>query len=215
MKDSTDITVILDRSGSMASVADDTIGGFNTFLAEQQRTPGEALFSLVQFDHEYQPVYAGKQLAEVVPLTPETFVPRGNTALLDAIGRTLVSTGERLAALAEADRPSKVMVVIITDGHENASRDWTKERVLALISQQQSKYSWEFVFLGANQDAIDTGASIGIAAGSSLSYAADGQGARDAFESTSSKLRGYRSSASAPAPAFTPTDRAKQQRSRS
>lgn len=118
MSAATDVTVILDRSGSMESIATDVIGSFNVFLATQQRLPGECRLSLVQFDDEYEVVYAGVPIGEAPRMTDRTFVPRGMTALLDAIGRTIDATGRRLAALPEAERPGTVLVAIITDGLE-------------------------------------------------------------------------------------------------
>jgi Mg-chelatase subunit ChlD len=208
--DLTDITIILDRSGSMQTVRTDTIGGYNAFIAAQAALPGEARISLVQFDHEYAVVYAGVECAQVAPLTTDTFSPRGNTALLDAIGRTIHDTGNRFNALHEDERPGKVVVVIITDGEENASSKFTREQVLALITQQRERYQWEFVFLGANQDAIIAGAALGVPARSSLSYAADAQGTSDVFGSAAGYVGNLRSVGKA---SFSAADRDKQQRS--
>ena len=183
--DFTDITVVLDRSGSMAAVADDTIGGFNQFLLDQKRAPGDGVLTLVQFDNEYEFVHIAKPLAEVPPLSPATFIPRGSTALLDAIGRAIGQTHERLAKMDESQRPGTVIFVILTDGHENSSREATVETVFARITEQQEKRGWKFIFLGANQDAIKSAARLGIGAGSSLTYAHTGGGSRRAFASTS------------------------------
>lgn len=186
------IAVVLDRSGSMDEVQDDTIGGFNRFLDEQKKGPGEATFTLVQFDHEYQIVTNFALIACVPPLTRQTFVPRGNTALLNAIGRTIRETGYRLAAMPESDRPSKVLFVIVTDGHENASHEernpayrFTKSQINEMISLQRKEYSWEFVFLGANQNAIEEGASIGIPYHTSMTYANNVAGTAHAYASVS------------------------------
>jgi hypothetical protein len=174
-KNFTDITIVLDRSGSMEAVADDTIGGFNRFLLDQKQAPGDGVFTLVQFDHEYEFVHRAAPLAGVQPLTRKTFVPRGHTALLDAIGRTLNDTFERLSKTDESQLPDSVIFVILTDGHENASREFSRETVFRQISQRREQ-GWNFVFLGANQDAIESGAGLGINAGSSLSYAANARG---------------------------------------
>jgi hypothetical protein len=187
--DFTDITIILDRSGSMASVAHDTIGGFNRFVEDQKGGHGEAALTLVQFDNQYEVVYAGTPIADVPVMTGETFVPRGSTALLDAIGRTIDDTGRRLASLPEAQRPETVIIVIITDGYENASRRYTSHRVGEMIAHQSDIYSWQFVFLGANQDAIATAASMGVDAGSALTYAATPIGTENAFAAVSSRTR--------------------------
>ena len=208
--DLTDITIILDRSGSMLSVREATIAGYNTFLQAQAKLPGSAVVSLVQFDDRYEVVYEGVPCGDTKPLTEARFVPRGNTALLDAIGRTINEIGARLSARAERDRPGKVIVVILTDGMENASHEFTREQVHALIDHQREHYSWDFVFLGANQDAIATGASIGVPSKSSLSYAADKQGTSEVMASASAYVGTMRSGGQA---SFTAADRAKQARS--
>ena len=164
----TDITMVLDRSGSMQSIKDDTIGGFDAFISEQGRLPGRCTVSLVQFDNVYEEVYTGRDLADVPGLT---LVPRGSTAMLDAIGRAVNATGARLAALAEDQRPGTVIVGIMTDGLENASREFTYPMVKALIEQQEQVYGWTFMYMGANQDAIEVGASLGVARDRSLTYA--------------------------------------------
>ena len=181
MKDETDITVVLDRSGSMASVRDDTIGGFNSFLEEQKAVPGSACVSLVQFDDQYEVVYECRDVQDAPDLSPRTFVPRGSTALLDAIGRTLNATGARLAALPEAARPGKVLLVVMTDGLENASHEFGAGQVFDMITHQRDKYQWEIVFIGANQDAVLTGASYGLPASNALDYAATPAGTRHAL----------------------------------
>jgi uncharacterized protein YegL len=191
--DYADITMVLDRSGSMSIVRDDTIGGFNAFLKEQQSASGECRLTLVQFDNEYEFVHQGKPVAEVPPLNTTTFVPRGSTALLDAIGRAVNETGARLSAMAEHERPGKVVFVIITDGQENSSREFTRDKVNGMIAHQRESYQWEFVFLGANQDAIQTGASLGVHAANAMTYAQNTAGVLRAFESTSRNLTSLRS----------------------
>jgi hypothetical protein len=183
--DLSDITIVLDRSGSMSSVAADTIGGFNRFVADQKAAPGEARLTLVQFDNIYEPVHRGVPIREVPDLTGETFVPRGGTALLDAIGRAIGETGSRLGAMAESDRPGKVFFVVLTDGEENSSREFTRDRINEMIARQRDVYSWQFVFLGANQDAISAAASIGIPTANSMTYAHNAVGTADAFAALS------------------------------
>jgi hypothetical protein len=163
----TDLTMVLDRSGSMQSIKDDTIGGFDAFLSEQRRLPGRCAVSLVQFDNEYEEVYTGRDITAVPGLT---LVPRGSTAMLDAIGRAVNATGARLAALPEDQRPGTVVVGIMTDGLENASREFTYPIVKALIEQQEQVYGWTFMYMGANQDAIEVGASLGVARERALTY---------------------------------------------
>lgn len=184
-QDLTDITIVLDRSGSMQSVASDTIGGFNKYLADQQAAPGEASMTLVQFDHEYEFVHKAKGIKDIPPLTSETFVPRGNTALLDAIGRTIIDTGARLGQIDEAKRPGVVIFVIITDGMENASREFTRDKVFEQIKHQTENYKWNFIFLGANQDAIAVGASYGVSGAASMTYASNPRGTKAAFAALS------------------------------
>lgn len=191
MKNQTDITIILDRSGSMLSICKDTIGGFNSFLAEQRKLPGEARVSLVQFDDQYEVVYAGNDIRTAPELTEATFVPRGSTALLDAIGRTVVAMGARFAAMPEADRPDKVIFVIMTDGGENASREYARAKVFEMVKTQRETFSWEFVFIGANQDSIAVGTSLGIA--NNANFTADVQGTTDAFANISRGVGSYRS----------------------
>jgi hypothetical protein len=164
----TDITMVLDRSGSMQSIKDDTIGGFDAFISEQRRLPGRCTVSLVQFDNVYEEVYTGRDLADVPGLT---LVPRGSTAMLDAIGRAVNATGARLAAMPDDRRPGTVIVGIMTDGLENASREFTYPMVKALIEQQEQVYGWTFMYMGSNQDAIEVGASLGVARDRSLTYA--------------------------------------------
>jgi hypothetical protein len=163
----THIAFLLDRSGSMQSIKDDTEGGFNAFIQDQRQQGGECRVTLAQFDNEYEEVYRDLPLAEVPALR---LVPRGSTALLDSIGRLVTSTGERLAAVPEDERPGIVIVGIMTDGHENASREWTHPAVKALIEQQTKTYGWQFLYLGADQDAIEVGSSIGVAAANSMTY---------------------------------------------
>lgn len=191
-KDFTDITVVLDRSGSMAFIADDTIGGFNAFIDEQKKTPGRAALTLVQFDHEYDFVHKAVAVGEVPHLTSQTFIPRGYTALLDAIGRAIVETGERLSGMAEGERPGYVVFAIVTDGQENSSKEYTRDKVLSMISHQRAAYQWDFVFLGANQDAIKVAGGIGIAAGNAMTYAANSQGTPMAFAAASAGMAANR-----------------------
>ena len=173
-----DITLVLDRSGSMASVREDTIGGFNSFLEQQKAVPGSACLSLIQFDDKYEVLYEGRRLQDAPLLSAQTFVPRGSTALLDAVGRTIHSVGVRLAALPERERPGKVLFVVMTDGEENASREFSSGQIFEMITHQREKYQWEVVFIGANQDAIAAGASYGIPQSNVLNFAATPAGTR-------------------------------------
>jgi hypothetical protein len=194
----THIVFVLDRSGSMSSVRDDTIGGCNTFLQSQRELDGECTFTFVQFDNEYEVLHDVVPVGEVPDVTADTFVPRGMTALLDAIGRTVVSTGEMLNQMDEDERPSKVLFAIQTDGKENASSDFSRERINEMIKHQQDQYSWEFVFLGANQDAISEGQRLGIGAGKSLTYASNARGTSAAYDSLAKMSSAYRTTGLAP-----------------
>lgn len=212
MKNKTDITIILDRSGSMESVKTDTIGGFNSFLSEQQKVAGEASLSLVQFDDQYEVVYLDKEINAADKLTDATFQPRGMTALYDAIGRTINSVGQRLGDLAENDRPDKIVFVILTDGFENASKEFSAVKINQMISHQKEKYSWEFIFIGANQDAVLSAKAIGISADAALTYAANAEGTQEAFGSVARNVANYRQSNVAASLNFSDEDRAKQEK---
>lgn len=190
------IAALLDRSGSMRGIAADMCGGFDAFIAREREQPGTTLVTLAQFDDQYEVVYENEPVDAVPALGLK---PRGMTALLDAIGRFITDVGAGLAALPEDDRPGEVTVLVITDGHENASREWTVEAVRELIAQQESQYSWDFVFLGANMDAVDVGAGLGFAADKSLTYDADGNAVRGAWDAVSGYSMRKRSRGGAPA----------------
>ena len=165
----TEMVFVLDRSGSMSGLAADTIGGFNELIEKQKKIEGCAYVTTVLFDHEYEVLHDHVALEEVAPLTDKEYFARGSTALLDAVGRTIDAVGARLAAAPEEERPAHVVFVITTDGMENSSREYTAQRVRGMIEHQQQKYSWQFVFLGANMDAVSEARNLGISA----KYAAD------------------------------------------
>lgn len=201
----TSINVIVDASGSMAGLATDTIGNFNTFLKEQKEFPGEAVFTLCTFNTDYRLPHDFVKIASVPDLSSKSYVPQGGTALLDAMGTTIESVGRKLAALPENERPSKVIFLIITDGHENSSKRFTAEQVKAMVKHQKDVYSWEFVFMGANIDAIGTGATLGISAQNSLNYSADSIGTKNLYRSISDNMSTYRGSSSSRADFFNQT----------
>lgn len=161
-KDLTEIICVVDRSGSMDTIRDDAIGGFNAFLSEQKKVDKPCKFTYVQFDDQYEVVHNGVDIKNVPLLTAATFVPRGWTALLDAVGRTVNEVGARLSVTPEHERPGKVLFVILTDGHENSSHEFSRERIKEMITHQREKYQWEFIFLAANQDAFTVGSGLGV-----------------------------------------------------
>lgn len=190
--DLTDITVVLDRSGSMQSCKADAEGGLNHFIEEQKSQPDEAVFTLVQFDTEYEFVHRAIPIKNVPSFKLE---PRGSTALLDAVGRAINETGRRLAAMPEEQRPGLVVFVILTDGEENSSREFTKAQILEMITHQTNVYSWQFVFLASNQDAFAEAGAIGIARGTTAGHAPHMVGA--ALRMTAGKVARARACASA------------------
>jgi len=203
-QDFTSINVIIDQSGSMGYLTTDTIGSFNGFVTEQKLVPGDAAFTLCTFNESARLVHDFVKLAAVPALDSKTYRPSGGTALLDAMGTTINSVGAKLAALPEEERPSKVIFLIITDGQENSSRNFTKEQVKSMVEHQRDVYSWEFVFMGANIDAIDEGTSLGIAAQNTMNYAPSAAGTRSLYKSVSSSMTGYRSGNSSKASYFDP-----------
>ena len=165
-----EIIVVLDRSGSMSTVRNDTIGGFNTFVNDQKfQAKGDVKLTLVQFDDQYEVNYNGRQIQEVPSLTEATYIPRGMTALLDAVGKTINTVGDRLAKTPEAERPYLVIFVTITDGHENSSKEFKLDQIKGMIEHQTTKYNWQFVFLGADQNAFQA-ASMGFTASNTYNY---------------------------------------------
>lgn len=176
-----EIVAIVDRSGSMQSIATDAIGGFNKFLDDQKKQPGEATLTLCLFDHEHLYPYNNQPLPFVAPLTSTTYQPRGNTALYDAIGRTL----SQLLARS----PERAIVVILTDGYENASTEYNQASVKALITQAEAR-GWQVHYLGANQDAFAVGAAMGSVR--NTTYTATGAGVRGAYASASLCTANYR-----------------------
>jgi uncharacterized protein YegL len=181
--DLTDVTLVVDRSGSMATVKDDAEGGINTFIDQQKSAPGEALLTLVQFDTEYEFIHRG---IDVKKAPKYELVPRGSTALLDAVGRAINEVGERLAKMNEPDRPGTVVFVIVTDGHENSSKEFTREQVRGMIEHQQNVYKWQFVFLGADPKSFDEAVAMGMHASNVAEYAQSNT--RAAYAAVGAKL---------------------------
>ena len=185
----TEIAVILDRSGSMQSIAGDAIGGFNAFLAAQRREPGSdtTRLTLVLFDDQYEVAYKSIPLTEVPDLTDRTFLPRGSTALRDAIGRTLSKMTRSFAARPAEQKPGTIILAILTDGEENASREYSAQHIADLL-EAKKELGWQFVFLAANQDALATAAGLRIDAADALNFVSDQAGTASAFRDLSDKV---------------------------
>lgn len=199
MKDLTDIICILDKSGSMSATKNDAIGGFNQFLAEQKALPGKATMTLTVFDTVVDCCFSRKPLEEVELLTEATYSPQGMTALLDAIGVTVQQQKQVIEAKAEADRPEKVIVVIITDGEENSSHEYTRAALAAVIEELQTQHKWEFLYLGANQDAFLEAGKIGIPQASAVAFnSTTGQGVRAGYTGASARVANFRAGTGKP-----------------
>jgi len=168
----TEIILLLDKSGSMGSVLDDTIGGYNQFIKDQKDADGEAKFTLVLFNNFYRTIYDAIDIQEVPELTTDTYKVGSTTALYDTIGYSISNLGNRLAKMEEADRPENIVFVILTDGAENASREMDSDSIFKMITHQTEKYNWDFVFLGANQDAFKESGKLGFSKGSTMTYSA-------------------------------------------
>ena len=184
-KNLTELVFILDRSGSMAGLEEDTIGGFNAMIEKQKAEPGEALVSTVLFDNETVVIHDRVALPQVAPMTRKEYWVRGCTALLDAVGGAIHHIGNVHKYAREEDRPEKTLFVITTDGMENASRRYGYERVREMIQRQKEKYGWEFLFLGANIDAAREAARFGISPDRAANYHADSQGTAVIYEAVS------------------------------
>lgn len=187
----TEIVCVVDKSGSMSSVRNDAVGAFNTFLDEQKKLPGTAKLTLTLFDTDYRIVHDGVDIQKVPNLDDKSYVPGGSTALLDAAGRTIDKVGERLVNTPEAERPEKVIMVILTDGEENSSKEYSREQLMAKINHQRDTYKWEFIFLAANQDAIQAGQGIGIQ--HNINYCSTGAGTRGVVKLMGCAVASYRS----------------------
>jgi len=194
-QDYTHITVILDRTGSMESIRDDTVGGFNTFIKNQKAEPGTATLTLVQFDSQdpYEVIHHFKPIGEIPELTRDTFVPRGSTPLLDALGRGINDLETCLGGIEEEVRPSKVVMVVVTDGQENSSREFHKDQIEKMIKERTEKNGWQFVFLSADLAAIGDAQALGIHADAVLLFAKTNKGSATAWSSLSERTADYRS----------------------
>ena len=191
-KNLTEIVFILDRSGSMSGLEDDTIGGFNSLIRKQQTEEGEALISTVLFDNMTEVIHDRVDIKNIRPLTRNEYYVRGSTALLDAVGKAIHHIGNVHKYAREEDRPEKTLFVITTDGMENASREYTYDRVRRIIERQKEKYGWEFLFLGANIDAAKEAARFGIDRDRAADYHADTLGTAVVYEAMNDAVRNVR-----------------------
>jgi hypothetical protein len=201
------IAFLLDRSGSMQSIKSDVIGGFDAFVAEQRAGDGECLVTLAQFDNEYEVVYHALPLGDVPPLALN---PRNSTALLDSMGKLITDTAAEIDALSDDDKPGSVIIAIMTDGLENASTEWNRPSIKSLVEQQTNKSGWEFLYMGADQDAVEVGKDLGVKAEQAVTYSRGKS--REAMAAMSGNVRGYRHARQvdvhAAMPAFTDVQRA-------
>jgi uncharacterized protein YegL len=189
----TEIVAILDRSGSMANLTKDTIGGYNNFIEEQKKLPGEANVTTVLFDNEYTLLHDRVDIKKVLPITEKEYHPMGSTALLDAVGKTINIIGVKLDAMKEEDKPSKVIVLIITDGEENSSVEFSGDVVKEMVEKQTNIYNWQFLFFGANIDSFAVSSSIGISADHTVGFSATSVGLNSTYDAMTLATTAYRS----------------------
>ena len=188
----TELVFILDRSGSMSGLESDTIGGFNSMLQKQQAEPGECRITTILFDNQYEVLHDRIDIKAVSPITEREYFVRGNTALLDAVGKTINKIGGVQKNTAEEYRADKVLFVITTDGMENASREFDYGKLKSMIERQKSKYGWEFIFLGANIDAVDVANRFGIERNRAQNFRNDSEGITLNYEVLSQTVSMFR-----------------------
>lgn len=194
------IAVVLDRSSSMTAIRDATIAAFNDMLIEQKKQPGRADLTLVAFSDNVSWLRTGEPLQDSLPLTKETYIPGGNTALFDAIGKTIDVLGLQISGLNEVHRPGRVLVVVLTDGEENASKQYDNERVRRMIERQRSAYSWEFLFIGAEANTVLVARDIAVPQSNVIRYAATASGVKNSMSAMNNVVTSYRSGGSAAVP---------------
>lgn len=192
-KDLTEIIFLLDRSGSMSYLTGDTIGGYNSYIEAQKKGTGEAKITTVLFDNKYEIIHDAVDIKDVKPITDNEYYARGTTALLDAVGTAITDVGVRLNNTPEGERPEKVIMIITTDGQENASREYTRKQVKKMIEEQTNKYNWQFIFLGANIDAVSEAQSIGINPKYASNYGATSEGTKSVYATMDYMTTNFRS----------------------
>jgi len=193
MEEYINILCVLDRSGSMSTIINDAISGFNYFLKEQKQIEGYCNLQTMLFDTEFI-VSKLKNIQKVDEFNKKTYVPRGGTALYDAIGKTIDTELDRLSTLPKGERPTKTLCVILTDGEENSSREYHQDLIKRMINEMREEFNWEFIFLAANQDAMFTADGLGISRGNSMNFDATGDGVTYAYASMSKATSHYRAS---------------------
>ncbi len=192
----TEVVFILDRSGSMSGLEADTIGGFNSLIEKQKKEEGEALVSAVLFDDQTEVLYDRVPLEKIEPMNDRQYYVRGCTALLDAIGGAIHHIANVHKYAREEDRPEKTLFIITTDGMENASQRYDYKKVKQMVEEEQQKYGWEFLFLGANIDAIAVAGRFGLNANRAVNYVNDSEGTELNYSALSRMVSGFRRSKS-------------------
>jgi uncharacterized protein YegL len=188
----TELIFILDRSGSMSGLEEDTIGGFNSMLEKQKNEVGEAFVTTVLFDNNYELLHDRMNIKDIRSMTRKEYYVGGSTALLDALGTTINNIGKTLSETKEENRPEKIMFVIITDGMENSSHEFNHKKIKNMIEHQKSKYSWDFIFLGANIDAVETASSFGINEDRAVNFISDSRGTELNYKVLSEAVSSFR-----------------------
>ena len=197
-KNLTELVFILDKSGSMSGLEKDTIGGYNSMLEQQRKVDGECVITTVLFDNHYELLHDRIDIRAIQPITAKEYFVGGSTALLDAIGKTIHKIGTVQKNTTEDYRAEKVMFVIITDGEENASRHYSSMQIREMIQRQKERYGWEFIFLGANIDAVETAGRFGIDADRAVDYVPDGEGTELNFRMMSETVATFRECGAVP-----------------
>jgi uncharacterized protein YegL len=192
----TEVIMIVDRSGSMYRIWEDTVGGFKNFIKDQRSLPGKTNITLVTFDDSFDTIYNGADISDCNDDILKEYGPRGSTALLDTMGYTINSVGERFAKMDESERPCNVVVCVITDGQENASKEFVIGSIKEMVEHQTSKYNWKFIYLGANQDSFSVGGSLGFTKSGCANYAYSGVGAATGMRTLSRSIDSIRATGS-------------------